>query len=105
MTNRNQRNCRYLIEANGRDCDGTCFQYFDGAQGWGAAAQAMSEMSRCVPGSAEIKVYECDFEAGSSRDVTEEMRADEDLAYHRAAQHWTDKTKVRRTPSTYVRSA
>ncbi|MBG6211721.1 hypothetical protein IWQ49_006412 [Labrenzia sp. EL_126] len=105
MTNRDLTKCLYTIVAEGRDSDGTYFQFIDGAWGWNAAAQATSEMFRRVPGEAEINIYEGDPVSGSFRDVTVDLLADAETAFHKASEHWTDKSKVRRTISTYAGAA
>lgn len=104
MTTVAKRQHKYLIEASGRDPDGTSFQFFDGAQGWGSAAQALSAMFRRAPGEAEITVLECDLRAGRVKDVTVEMLAAAEKAFHDGVSYDAARTgakRQRRTVSSY----
>ena len=105
MTSRTpSRQHRYLIEATGRDSLGTSFQVFDGAQGWGAAAQKLSEMFRRVPGSADYKVLECDEVAGTVANVTKAMKKAAEAAFHAGVDYDAARggmKRQRRTISTY----
>lgn len=103
-----RRDCRYLIEATGRDSVGTSFQYFDGAKGWGPAAQAVSEMFRRVPGEAEITVYQGNPADGSFDDVTQDILVDAEVMFHKGVDRdnaRATRSRARRTVSTYARQA
>lgn len=90
---------RYLIEASGRDALGTSFQFFDGAQGWNPAAQAVSEMFKRVPSPADFKVYQLDLVDGHLKDVTKDMLDIAEVAFHAARK---DRRGARRSVSSYA---
>lgn len=105
MTNSTNRNLLYTIMASGRDSEGTYFEFGDAVRGWRAAAQATGAMFRRAPDGADYKIYEGDPDAGTFRDVTVDLLADAENAFHKASEHRSNRTKVRRSLSTYQGAA